>query len=103
MTKLIIWTDEGGLKHRSILRDNDPDHLAPAGVPDDPPDLSRLDWESIRRELHNHLVDRGLISWQDVQDSGNGISNALITVLRRHVVGLYRTVEQERKADPDVG
>lgn len=97
MTKLVIWTDADGYKHRSFLRDSDPDHIAPAGIPDDPPPLDRLDWEAIKRDLHNLLLDRGLINWQDVQDSGNGVSSAVVTVLKRHVVGLYRTIEQERK------
>jgi hypothetical protein len=88
--KVVIWEDERGYKRRSLLRDNDPDHLAKSGVPLDPPDLTALDWEGLMRDLHNALVERGLSSWQDVLDSQTGITSSIISVFKRPIVGLYK-------------
>lgn len=78
-----------------MLRDEDPDHLAPAGIPKDPPDIQRLDWEEIKRLIHNELVDRGLETWADVENSQNGISSSILAVLKRQLVGLYRAAPPE--------
>lgn len=85
----VIWTDNDGVKHCSLLREDDPDHLAPNGVPHDPPDLSRLDWDGIRVELHNLLVDRGLLTWNDVVASQNGVTASILSVMKRKILALY--------------
>lgn len=88
--KIVVWTDGGGYKRRSMLRDRDPDQMAPEGIPLDPPDLSQLDWEEIKRELHNALVDKGLSTWGDVQRQQNGVTSSILSVMKRRVVALYR-------------
>jgi len=93
--KEVIWTDERGFKHRSLLRDNDPDNLGSAGIPLDPPDLFHLDWDGLVRELHNLLVDKKLSTWEDVQRSGNGVSSSIQTVLKRPIIALYRHKEDK--------
>lgn len=85
----VIWTDDNGWKHCSLLRDDDPDDMAPYGVPHDPPDLSRLDWEGIQKELHNLLVDRGLCNWEQVVASQNGVTASVLSILKRKVLALY--------------
>lgn len=93
--KTIIWVDADGYKHRSLLRDKDPDHLAKtAGIPADPPDLELLDWEGIKRDLNNVLVDRGLVSWSDVQAAQTGLSSAIVSVIKRRLIYLYRHMEE---------
>ena len=94
--KIVQWTDDLGYQHRSLLRDSDPDHLAPQGIPQDPPDLSHLDWGELKRALHNELVDRGLTTWADVQRSQDGVTAAVAKVLKRPIVGLYK-LEANRK------
>ena len=93
--KLVTWTDENGYRHQSLLRDTDPDTAAPSGIPQDPPDLHSLDWENIIREVHNLFVDRGLITWRDVQASHNGVSAVIQTVLKRKIVEMYKLQEVE--------
>jgi hypothetical protein len=88
--KEVIWTDKDGYKHRSLLRDTDPDHLASSGIPLDPPQIDRLDWENLKRELHNALVERGLSSWQDVLEQQTGLTSSIISVFKRPVVDLYK-------------
>jgi hypothetical protein len=89
--RCIHWTDPKGFKHASMVRDGDSDALAHFGLPCDPPDLNQLNWEDIKKELHNLLIDRDLLTWADVQRQQTGISGALNTVLRPRIIALYRT------------
>lgn len=88
--KVVVYEDSNGYKRRAILRDNDPDHVAHSGIPLNPPDLEQIDWEEVKRELHNLLSDRGLFTWADVQAKQNGVSSSILDVLRRRVITLYR-------------
>ena len=82
--------DRHGYKHIRLIRDHDPDEAAEIGIPLEPPDVGGLDWEGIKRDLHNALVDRGLFTWQDVQRAQNALTSVAISVLRRRLVLLYR-------------
>lgn len=86
----VEWTDEKGWKHLSLIRDNDPDEMAPHGIKSDPPDIEQLDWDQIKKELHNSLVNRRLVNWQDVQQQGEGIKGAILSALRRRIIDLYK-------------
>ncbi len=63
----VQWTDRNGYKHRSLVRNTDPDSAAEHGVLQDPPDLSKLDWEGVVRDTHNALVERDISTWGDLQ------------------------------------
>jgi hypothetical protein len=91
--RIVKWTDDHGYKHRSLVRDGDPDEMGPQGVLQDPPNLDELDWEGIKRDLHNSLVDIGLISWRNVQEV-EGLRGAILGAMKRRLVQLYR--EEER-------
>jgi hypothetical protein len=91
--RLVEWTDEQGYKHLSFLRDSDPDKVAPQGIPYDPPNLDQLDWESVKREIHNELVSRRLIKWDDVKVSQDGVTNVVRSVLTRRILMLYRAMD----------
>ena len=89
--KIVEWKDDRGLLHKSMLRDADPDELAPMGIPvDSIPDLDQLDWEYMKRELHNALFKAELFTWRDVQAQQVGVSKAILATFKRHVVRLYR-------------
>lgn len=92
--KTVLWIDDKGYKHRSMIRDNDPDSLAPSGIPCDPPDLNRLDWEELKRQLHNMLVEKGLATWEDVQQSQNGVTTSVVSIFKRPLIGLFRSAEE---------
>jgi len=87
--KRVEWVDEQGKKHASLVQD---DILQPVdeGVPLEPPDVERLDWEAIKRDLHNELFHRGLIDWTSVQALGNGLQAAILAALHRKLQDLYR-------------
>lgn len=92
--RTITWTDKNGLKHRSIIRDSDPDDMAPQGLLQDPPVLEEIDWEGVKRDLHNALVERELYSWRDVQEK-RGLRGAILSSLKRRLVQLYREAEKD--------
>lgn len=88
--KVVEWTDENGYKRRRQLRNKDPNSMRESGVPLEPPDLDQLDWATIKRDLHNALFDRGLVTWQDVQRSQNGVTTAILATVRRKLIVLYK-------------
>jgi len=88
--RTVLWTDENGYKHRSLVRDNDPDELAAEGLNQDPPSVHALDWESIKRTIHNSLVDRELFTWSDVIRQQDGVSGAILAGIRRPLIALYK-------------
>lgn len=87
--KLVQWTDEDGWKHQSLIRDDMDDSLAYQGMPQDPPDLNELDCEQLFRDLHNLLVDRNLLTMEDLQGNNN-LRNAVEVVFFRSIFELYR-------------
>lgn len=92
--RLVTWTDQHGYKHRSLVRDGDPDEMAPQGILQDPPNLEGLDWEEVKRDLHNALVDTGMTSWSKVQGGGD-LRGAILSAMKRKLVYLYREAENE--------
>lgn len=95
----LIWTDDAGWRHRSWLRDADPDEMAPRGVPDEPPDVHAIDMEAVRRALHNALVEQELTSWEAVQRAPQGLTPAILAALRPPLMALYRQAAQEKKTE----
>jgi hypothetical protein len=105
--RAVIWTDENGYLHRSLIRDDDQDYrAAEVGIPTEPPDVCLLDYSGLeidvdefQKALHNQLVRLGLITWKDVQRSQNGVTRAIMAagkdrkillVLKRQLVTLYK-------------
>lgn len=93
--RLVTWTDKHGLQHRSWVRDQDPDDAAPQGILQDPPNLEGIDWEEVKRDLHNALVSAGLFSWLDVQNRGaeDGLRGAILSSMKRRLINLYREAQ----------
>ena len=88
--RLVQWTDSEGYVRQSFIKDDDPDDMAEKGIRHEPPELDRIDWEAVQRDLHNDLVNRGLISWADVQAQQNTLEPAILAVLKRRLIALYR-------------
>lgn len=90
--KQVIWSDEKGYKHISLLRDQDPDTMAPQGILCDPPDVNELDWETIKKELHNLLVDRGFTNYKSLNKPG--LNNTILVPVRNRLIALFRMKEE---------
>jgi hypothetical protein len=60
----------------------------------DPPDVEQIDWEAVKRDLHNALLEAGLVTIEDVSHQQVGVTSVILGVMRRRVVALYlRTKE----------
>jgi hypothetical protein len=88
--RMVIWEDRNGYVRASLIRDGDPDEVAEHGIPVDPPNLDLIDFEEVKRNLHNALVRQGLFTYKDVQRQQRGITAAIISVLKKPVVDLYK-------------
>jgi len=91
----VVIHEENGIKRAYLLRDSDPDHLAPSGIPLGPPDLTRLNWDGLVRDLQNLLVEKGLFTWNDVQKAQNGVTSSIVTVFKRAIIALYKTEDKQ--------
>ena len=91
----VIYTDKRGYKHRALIRDDDPDSTALQGMRRDPPDIRNLDWEAVKKELHNGLVDLGIFTWADYQRQQQHLTGLVLGGLRRRILDLYKLVETE--------
>lgn len=86
----VSWEDSRGKRHTSMVRDTDPDSMAPKGISLDPPDVEQIDWEAVKRDLHNALMDQGLINMDDVSRQQVGLTSAILGALRTRLILLYR-------------
>lgn len=95
--KTVIYEDKGGYLRAAMIRDEDPDSMAAAGIPVEVPNLEDLDWEGIKRDIHNNLTRSGLFTWQDVLKRQNAITGIVSRVIKVHIVRLYRFEDQHAK------
>lgn len=91
--RLVKWQDRHGQWHASWLRDQDPDDLAHAGIPHDPPDLNKIDWEEVKQEIHNQFVIKGLFTWPDVIQQQTAVTNIVQSVVKRRLISLFKQQE----------
>ena len=90
--KTVTFKDENGKLRRALLKDSDSPDLAAKGVgiPQDPPDVELIDWNAVKVDLHNELVNRGLLTFQDVQRQPGDLTGAVRAALGRKVIQLYK-------------
>jgi len=94
----IIHTDNDGYRRVVMLRDSDPDSMARAGIPVSLP-VDDLDWEAIKRDLSNILIDRGLFTLDDVKASKDGLRSAIMYALFRRLGTAYKEKDKEKSND----
>lgn len=93
--KEVEWWEDG-MKRAKIGRDADSDSaIMKYGIPREPPNLNRLNWEKLVKDLHNRLMETGMLTWKDVQSSPGqrGITSAILAVFRRPIIRLYKERE----------
>lgn len=90
--KLVEWTDDRGYKHKALVRDTDTEAMAQQGMGMalDPPDVEQIDWELVKRDLHNLLMLHGIINWESIKSDNPFFTASLIKALKRHVVALFK-------------
>lgn len=77
-----------GFNYISLIRDNDTDPTT--GIIQSPPDVQQLDWESIQRNLHNTLLERGLLTLKDVQIRQNEFNKIVLAAVGKPLLKLYQ-------------
>jgi len=87
-----LLEDESGFKNISLIRDSDPDTMAPLGIPCGPPDIRELDWDNIWKEINNLLVDRGLTNLQSLNIGG--LENSILVPIKRRLLNAYKNKEK---------
>ena len=84
----VTWTNKEGYVRRALItpatRDA-PEKGVPVG-----PDVHRLDWDGIQRDLNNALQREGLLTWDDVQRSGDTLRGVILGAMRNRLIALYR-------------
>ena len=90
--RLVEWIDGLGWKHKAMVRDTDSDDdaIAGRGISQDPPDIHLLDWDEIKRDLHNKLLLTGVVSHTDVQTEQTGLRRAVASAIVPRLLELYR-------------
>jgi hypothetical protein len=96
--KKVYYTDNNGYLHCSLLRDNDDETKAKFGIPLEPPPIDSI-LEDAKRELHNDLVRNNLFTWEDVQASQNGVTNAVTRCVTHPLKDAFRQKEQGKNAE----
>ena len=93
--KTVVWTDKQGFKHASMIRDSDPDDLAPRGVPISLDVRDVIDTDALR-ELNNLLVERGLFGYTDIMVAQTGLTNVILSVIRRKMIVAFKQQEADK-------
>lgn len=88
--KKVLWTDDNGIKHVSMIRDNDLDENAKMGIPCDPPKEILQLGDEVMKDIWNTLVENGILSYNDVQRSQYGVSSAIQAALKNRIIMLYK-------------
>jgi len=90
--RTVIWTDGNGYKHKAAVRDCDNDEMAQRGMglSNDPPNVNDVDWEAVKRNLHNLLLDRNMTTWVSVKRSDSQVGSVFIQALKGPVLAWLR-------------
>ncbi len=91
--KTIIVVDRFGYKRAYLCKDDMSEDEAEQGIPQTPPDLDLIEWEEVKKQLNNILVDRGIFTYADVCQARNAVTGACKSVMKNRIVNLYRNRE----------
>jgi len=95
--KLVEWKDQEGYMRRRSVKNGDPQELWGLGIPEESPSMELLNWDDIKRDIHNQLMSRKLYTFHDVQRSQNGVTAAVQAAIAKKIVALYREQEKETR------
>lgn len=94
--RYVFFKDKSGKTRRTLVRDEDGDEMAEFGLPAGPPDVDAIDWEMIKVQINNALVDAGAYDLMSMQRSG--VLETIGNVVKRHVQSLYRDESRMARA-----
>ena len=88
--RLIAWTDRDGWKRTSFIKDDQDDDMAPQGIPQSVVPINELDWDAIKRDLHNALINRSLFGYEDIIKQRDSVNGAILSAVRGRLITLYK-------------
>ena len=91
--RTVIVIDRFGYDRAYLVTDDMSDDEAEQGIPQTPPDLDLIEWEEVKKQLNNILVNRGIFTLADVYNAQNAITSACKSVMKNRIVNLYRNRE----------
>ena len=96
--KLVRWTDEDGYTRQVLTRSTSTDEQAiQFGIPLDPPSLAEFSIpEAVKKDIHNELIARDLVSWADVLAQQSGVTALVGVVARRHQLNRWEARQLRR-------
>lgn len=94
--KTVLVENGDGRKHPVYLPDSIPNHQADAGIPAMSINLDDLDWDGIKVEIHNRLVEHGLYTEADLSTKPDVLQQVILSVMRRKLILLYRTANSPK-------
>jgi hypothetical protein len=97
--RTVIIIDRFGYKRAYLCTDDMSDEEAEQGIPRTLPDLDLIEWEEVKKQLNNMLVDRGIFTLADVYNAQNAVSSTCRSVLKNRIVNLYRNRNREVKSN----
>lgn len=97
MRRVIYHDERTGWLRAALVRDTDPDELAPKGIPQNPPDVSLISWEDVCRDINDDLVQQGVTTWADVQARQSALTSIIMSAIRKRLVMLFKTEEMLAK------
>jgi hypothetical protein len=86
--RIVNFTDKKGYLRSAWVKEEDPDSMAKYGIPVEIPDLEMLDWDGLKRDMHNALTQAEFYTLEDVMKAGNAFGPA-VTVLKRYLTNFY--------------
>ena len=86
--KIVTYRDEKGRKRRSMIKDSDDVNKAPYGIPVNPPDIERIDWDAMKQAIEDFQFEYELYSLNELRNHPTGMQ-AIITTFKRYLVDLY--------------
>jgi len=88
--KLVKWMNGDGWLQQSFIKNNMPNSKADLGIPHNPPDLRQIDCEGALQELNELLIQRELITLDDLNKNPNMLQNSILSVFHRRILDLYK-------------
>lgn len=93
--KAVTYRDSHGYLRRVLIRDIDSAEDAEFGIPDGPPDVRRIDWEAVMKQINDLLVTENIQTSTELQ--GKYALETIGNIVKRHVQALYREDDRARK------
>lgn len=87
--KRVLYKDREGFIRRSLIKDGDDESDAPFGIPDGPPDVRLIDWDTLMRDVNNVLAENNAFTWEEALKYPVALQ-AAIGIFKRHLINLYR-------------